>query len=282
MKVIYLLLIIILALAGCDISKRNNLIILIDNSLTVPENVFERYIQTIQQSIVANMGSQDRITIQFIDGCSQSLAERIYSIDLATMNFSSNADGINFKEDSNAVRLKRFVSDSVLSEIKKVIIAKRKERIKCNQFTDIISALNEVKSLVNKKKNYGSTKDKILNTADGEENYEYATTIIIFSDMINEDKQKLYDFTKMGRIGEAQVNKKIKDLENSKTIPNLKGVNIFVYGATSTKEAGVFANKQIENVKLFWDLFFQSTGADMKGYGYDTELELKNYMAKTD
>ena len=228
------------------------------------------------------MGSQDRITIQFIDGCSQSLAERIYSIDLATMNFSSNADGINFKEDSNAVRLKRFVSDSVLSEIKKVIIAKRKERIKCNQFTDIISALNEVKSLVNKKKNYGSTKDKILNTADGEENYEYATTIIIFSDMINEDKQKLYDFTKMGRIGEAQVNKKIKDLENSKTIPNLKGVNIFVYGATSTKEAGVFANKQIENVKLFWDLFFQSTGADMKGYGYDTELELKNYMAKTD
>ena len=53
-----------------------------------------------------------------------------------------------------------------------------------------------------------------------------------------------------------------------------------VYGASSTKEAGAFGGKQIENVKLFWDLFFKSAGADVKGYGYDTELELKNYLAE--
>ena len=40
------------------------------------------------------------------DGCSQSMAERAYSIDLAGMDFSSDADGINYKEDSAAARLK--------------------------------------------------------------------------------------------------------------------------------------------------------------------------------
>ena len=270
--------------SSCGSTKRNNFIILIDNSLTVPENVFERYVQTIQQSIIAKMGSKDRLTVQFIDGCSQSMAERVYSIDLAVMDFSSDADGINYKEDSAAARLKRFVTDSVASEIRKIVLAKRKERNsdvknKCSQFTDIVGALNEARSLIDKKKNYNSTKDKVLNVADGKDSYEYVTSIIIFSDMVNENSDRTFDFTQMGKLKLDGVEKKVQELKDIDKIPDLAKINVVAYGATSTKEAGPFANKQVENVKLFWELFFKSAGADLKGYGYDTDAEIKGLVA---
>jgi hypothetical protein len=265
-------------LASCGSSKRNNYIVLVDNSLTVSDAVFERYIQTIQQSIITNMGGKDRLTVQFIDGCSQSMAERVYSIDLAVMDFSNDRDGINYKDDSTAARLKRFGSDSVVPEIKRVILAKRKERNKCSQFTDIISALNEAKTLVDTKKNFSNTKEKILNDAGGEDNYEYVTSVVIFSDMVNENSERTFDFTQMGKLKEDGVEKKVQELKEMNKIPDLAKINVIAYGATSTKEAGPFANKQIENVKLFWELFFKSAGADLKGYGYDTNAEIKGLI----
>ena len=59
MKTLAIVLFISLVLfTGCGSTKRNNFIILIDNSGTVPENVFERYIKTIQQSVTAKDGQQ--------------------------------------------------------------------------------------------------------------------------------------------------------------------------------------------------------------------------------
>jgi hypothetical protein len=285
MKTIAIILLTALTLfTSCGSTKRNNFIVLVDNSLTVPETVFERYIQTIQQSIIVKLGSKNRLTVQFIDGCSQSMAERVYSIDLAAMDFSSDADGINYKEDSAAARLKRFVTDSVVSEVRRAILAKRKERNsdvknKCSQFTDIIGALNEAKSLIDKKKNYSNTKDKILNDADGKDSYEYVTSIIVFSDMVNENSERTFDFTQMGKIKSDGVEKKVQELKDIDKIPDMANINVVAYGATSTKEAGPYANKQIENVKLFWELFFKSAGADLKGYGYDTDAEIKSLVA---
>lgn len=284
MKTIAIILLAALTLfTSCGSTKRNNFIVLVDNSLTVPETVFERYIQTIQQSIIAKMGSTDRLTVQFIDGCSQSMAERVYSIDLAAMDFSNDADGINYKEDSAATRLKKFVTDSVVSEVRRIILAKRKERNgdvknKCSQFTDIIGALNEAKSLIDKKKNYSNTKDKILNDADGKDNYEYITSVIIFSDMVNENSERTFDFTQMGKLKSDGVEKKVQELKDIDKIPDMANINVVAYGATSTKDAGPYANKQIENVKLFWELFFKSAGADLRGYGYDTDAEIKSLV----
>jgi hypothetical protein len=212
------------------------------------------------------------------------MAERVYSIDLAVMDFSSDTDGINYKEDSAAARLKRFVTDSVVAEVRRAILAKRKERNsdvknKCSQFTDIIGALNEAKSLIDKKKNYSNTKDKILNDADGKDSYEYVTSIIVFSDMVNENSERTFDFTQMGKLKSDGVEKKVQELKDIDKIPDMANINVVAYGATSTKEAGPFANKQIENVKLFWELFFKSAGADLKGYGYDTDAEIKGLVA---
>ena len=96
-------------LTGCDITKRKNFVVLIDNSISVPEQVMQRYITTILETILPNIGDHDRLIVQFIDGCSQGKAERIYSFDLAEMNFENKADGVNHKADSASTRLKHYL-----------------------------------------------------------------------------------------------------------------------------------------------------------------------------
>ena len=271
------LLILLISLAGCDITKRKNFVVLIDNSTSVPAPVIERYISNIQETILANMGEQDKLTVQFIDACSQTRSERIYSFDLAEMVFTNKDDGINHQADSSQARLERYLH-FVKGDIAKTILAKRNERKGCGGYTDIINALNEAKSLVEQKKSL-SIAEKTLNSAQGNDTVEYETCVVIFSDMVNENKERTYSFTGFGKLNEEEVNAKVLQLKDQNKIPDLAGVKILVYGATSTKEAGAFAGKQIENVKIFWDLFFHSAGAEIKGYGYDTQLELKKYLA---
>lgn len=280
-KLTLVLMSILIILTGCDTTKRKCLVVLIDNSTSVPEMVMQRYIMTMQETILANMGEKDKLVVQFIDGCSQGKAERIFAFDLAEINFTNKEDGMNHKADSSRVRLKRYLSVTVTEEIAKTIFKKRQERKDCGQYTDIISALSEATKLVESKKSYSSNTTKLFNDVKGDENYEYTTCFVIFSDMVNENNARTYDFTTFGRLKDDEVNKKVTELKNQNKIPDLAGVKILVYGATSTKEAGLFAGKQIENVKLFWDLFFQSSGAELDGYGYDTEIELKKYMTTT-
>ena len=268
----------LLILAGCSTEKRKNFVILVDNSTSVPEDVMQRYIATILKTILPNMGEKDKLTLQFIDAYSHNKAERIYNFDLAEMDFTNRMDGVNHAVDSSSARLRRYLLQTVKDELANTIIAKRQERKHCGNYTDIVNALNEAKSLVENGKNYTSKTDKLLNDAQGNNNYEYETCIVIFSDMVNENIERTFDFTSFGRLKNEDVNKKVTELKELNKIPDLQGVKVLVYGATSTKEAGAFASRQIENVKLFWEIFFHSTGADLKGYGYDTDLELKKYM----
>jgi hypothetical protein len=268
----------LLILAGCNTEKRKNFVILVDNSTSVPQDVIERYITTIQETILPNMGEKDKLTVQFIDACSQNKAERIYSFDLAEMDFSNRMDGVNHAADSSRARLRRYLLQTVKDELASTIIAKRQERKSCGNYTDIVNALNEAKSLVENGKNYTSKTDKLLNDAQGNDNYEYETCIVIFSDMVNENAARTFDFTTFGRLKDEDVNKKVTELKDLNKIPDLHGVKILVYGATSTKEAGAFAGRQIENVKIFWEEFFKSAGTDIQCYGYDTKMELKKYL----
>lgn len=279
MKKILLLLLVstLVFMTSCTTTKRKNFVVLIDNSISIPQAVMLNYIKTIQETILPNMAAEDKLVIEFIDACSERKAERIFACDLAEMDFSNKQDGINNADDSTNERLKRYL-DETKNEMADTILAKRKERKSCGNYTDIINALNEAAMLVKNEKNYTNKTDETLNNAKGDENYEYETCIVIFSDMINENETKTFDFTSYGKLKKADVNKKIEELKQLNKIPDLKGAKILVYGATSSKEAGLFAEQQIENVKLFWKLFFDSAHADLKGYGYDTQIELKNYL----
>ena len=281
-KLVTILVCTLVLMASCTTNKRKNFVILIDNSTSVPEKIMLNYINTIQETVLPNMGEKDKLTVQFIDACSQTKAERIYTVDLAEIDFSKHGDGINNKEDSSKSRMKRFLTDSVKNEIEQIVLEKRIERSNCGSFTDIVNALNEAKLLVDNKKNYKSKTDKILNDAKGDDNYEYETCLVIFSDMVNENSERTFDFTRFGKLKEEEVNKKVEELKELDKIPDLAGVKVLVYGATSTASAGPFAGKQIENIKRFWELFFKSAGADLKGYGYDTKIEIRDYLVKND
>lgn len=265
-------------MTSCDSTKRHNYILLIDNSKSVSDETLGRYISIIQQSILPNMGRYDCMTIQFIDECSMTKAERVFNLDLATMNFSNKKDGMNNEKDSTIARMKRFLTDSIQANIKNIILAKRLERRDCGNYTDIINALNEATQLLTHGKNYTSIFDEVKNNAQGKENYEYENCIIIFSDMVNENREKTFDFTQFGKYSEEKINNKLEDLRKLKKIPDLSRCNILIYGATSTIEAGNYANKQIEYCKEFWQNFFHESGAELKGYAYDSRKEITNYM----
>lgn len=265
-------------LTSCTSSKRKNYILLIDNSKTISEATLDKYIGIMQQTILPNMGRYDRMTIQFIDECSITQSERIFTIDLAAMDFTNKADGLNNAEDSTEARIKRFLTDSIQTHLKEIILAKRLERKNCGNYTDIINALNEATPLLTNEKSYTSTMDEILNNAQGKDNFTYENCIIIFSDMVNENREKTFDFTQFGKYNDEKINAKLEELHKLNKIPDLSGCKILIYGATSTTEAGIYANKQIENCKIFWQNFFHESGAELKGYAYDSQREIANYM----
>ncbi|MEK9158318.1 MAG: hypothetical protein AAB638_04035 [Patescibacteria group bacterium] len=269
---------ILLVISGCNITKRRSYIVLFDNSISIPYYVVQRNIRTIQETILPNIGPKDKLTLQFIDACSQGQAERIYSFDLAEIDFTSKADGANHQADSAKARMKRYIMGKVRDEIATAILTKRMERNSCGSFTDIIHALTEAVKLVENKKSFTNSTDKLLNEANGDENYQYETSIILISDMINENREGTFNFTTFGRISEGQVTQKLSMLKDANKIPDLRDVKIFVHGATASPGAGLLAGKEMDNVKFFWQHYFELTGAELKAYGYDSEKEIKDYQ----
>lgn len=269
----------LLFLSSCTSTKRHNYILLIDNSKTISETTLNKYISIMQQTILPNMGRYDRLTIQFIDECSMTQSERVFTLDLASMQFANKADGMNNAADSSKARMKRFMNDSIQTILRTTLITKREERKVCGNYTDIINALNEATALITHEKSYTSTTDEIMNNAEGKENFKYENCIIIFSDMVNENREKTFDFTQFGKYNEEKINTKLEELRKLNKIPDLSGCSILIYGATSTIEAGSYANKQIENCKTFWQNFFHESGAELKGYAYDSKKEITDYMA---
>jgi hypothetical protein len=270
----------LLLFTGCKSEKRHNYIILLDNSESINQ-MADKYLDIIMNTIVLNLGRHDRLTIQFIDECVMTKAERIYSIDLDKFDFSLPGDGLNHKEDSIKFRLNRFLSDSVKSAIESQIKQKRQQRIDCDGFTDIVNALNGITSLLTKEKSFVNLIGETVNSAEGIENYKFENVLIIFSDMIQENREHTLDFTKMGVMNEKQVAQKIGLVQNLKKIPNLNACKVFVYGVTSSSNAGILANKQIENVHLFWEDYFQDSNAKLLAYSFDCQKEIVDFMASS-
>ncbi len=268
----------LLVMSSCTSTIRHNFIIEIDNSRTITETTIENYILIIQRFIVMNMGRYDRITVQFIDECSLTKAERVFNLDLAEFEFTNQSDGKNNEGALTNARLRKFLADSIQFKLRRAILSKRAERYDCGSFTDITVALNEASKLVAHEKSYKDQSDKIFNSVVGNKNFEYENCIVILSDMVNENRNKSLDFTLFGRYTPEQINQKFQKFRELKQIPNLSGCKVLVFGATSTDTVGN-ANKQIQNCKLFWQNYFSESGAELKGYGYDIRYELVDYIS---
>lgn len=226
------------------------------------------------------MGKYDRLTIQFIDECALTKAERVYTVDLDKHDFSNSRDGLNHQEDSIRFRLRHYLIDSIKPAITAAIKTKRAQRTDCGNYTDIVNALNGSVALITHEKNFTSPVDKVQNSAKGIDNYAYENVFIIFSDMVQENRDKTLDFTQMGRMKTDQVYQKIEDIRALGKIPDLSGCSVFIYGATASKEAGPFANRQIENIRLFWETYFKDSNAEIMAYSFDCKKEVAGFMAE--
>ncbi len=269
----------ILLLLSCGEGKRINYIALLDNSKSISEQLLNLYLDQIANTIVPNMGRYDRLTIQFIDECAMTKAERVYSVDLDKLDFTNFRDGLNHREDSIRCRLHRYLIDSIKPAIIAAIKTKRAQRTDCGNYTDIVNALSGSTALITHEKNFSSQLDKVQNSAKGIDNYEYENVYIIFSDMVQESRDKALDFTQMGRMKIDQVYHKIEDIRTLGKIPDLSGCSVFIYGATASEDAGPYANRQIGNIRLFWETYFKDSNADLQAYSYDCKKEIAGFMA---
>jgi hypothetical protein len=262
---------------SCTTTKRKNYIILLDNSTSISKELFDKYIAVLQKNILYHLGPQDRLTIIFVDESSQIRAERIFFIDMAQTNFTNKNDGINNEADSNKQRMTHFINDSLIKNVNQIVFQKRIERQDCGQFTDILSALQEATNLIKNKASFKTKTDQALNDASGTDNYEYENCIVLFSDMVNENALKTFDFRPFAGYTAQQVDEKFEAISKANMVAELSNCKVIVYGATATKEAGANANTQIEHIRTLWKQYFKSAGAQLIGYGYDTGNEILEY-----
>jgi hypothetical protein len=267
-----------MCIVACTKTNRTNHVVAIDNSQSVPEKTIMEYIIMIER-IIVKMGGEDMLTVLVVDGCSQSQAERIFSLDMAKMDFTNREDGINNSADSVNQRRQRFKAAQLI-EFRKVIMSKRAERKQCRRLTDIIGSLFAVEKLVYNRGSYSSDREQVLNTLMGEENFQYSNSLYILSDMIHEGSDGL-NFELFAWKGEADVLAIATNLQQTNKVPSLTNVDVFVSGATSSPYAGAYGNQQIKNVTLFWTKFIKDSGANLKAYGYDTRLEIERYLDET-
>lgn len=285
MKTFYsiIILIILSSLTSCEVDKSNlgevrrNFIVLLDNSRSINDEILAKYIDLCSNTILPNMKHHDRLTIQFIDECVMTRAERIFTLDLDKLDFTSVHDGLNHKEDSINARLSRYLNMTIKPLLYDEIHRMRDERSDCGNYSDIMNGIAQAFTVFTDDKSYSTTKSAIINSAMGNANYEYENIVIIFSDMIQESADHSLDFRKMSDLKPDDVHRIFERALEENEVPDLEGCKIFVNGATSSA-SGPLANRQIKNIRLFWENYFLKANADLVAYSYDIRKEIENYM----
>lgn len=94
--------------------------------------------------------------------------------------------------------------------------------------------------------------------------------LVVFSDMIEQSRR--YDFTRE-KLTEKRIQEIIQKLRDEKPsqLPNLKGVKVWVAGATAAVKGGLDAQK-IYEIENFWLYYFRACGAGLTKERYFTTL----------
>jgi hypothetical protein len=269
---------ILLLFVSCQTKTRRNYILLVDNSKTISEREWKMYVEVISTDIVPNLNKGDRLTIQFIDECVLSRAERVYNLELDKQEFTHPGDGLNNKSDSIKARLQHFLLHVAVPDLLVTIKQKRIERRDCQDYTDIINAINSIIPLITKETNHHSTIDQLINSAKGVESYNYANVLIIFSDMIQESRDKVLDLKNLVYLKDKKILQKLEEIYMLEKIPELEQCKILVFGATSSLKNSLEANRQVENLKFFWQNWFYKSGASLNAYSYDCRKEIRTLI----
>lgn len=92
--------------------------------------------------------------------------------------------------------------------------------------------------------------------------------LVVFSDMIEQSRH--YDFTRE-KLTQNRIQEIINTLKKDNQLPNLKGVKVWVAGATAAVKGGLSPQK-IYEIENFWLRYFEACGADLTKDRYSTTL----------
>ena len=92
--------------------------------------------------------------------------------------------------------------------------------------------------------------------------------LVVFSDMVEQTHR--YDFASM-KLTDAEAVKVIAAERKAGRLPDLKGVKVWVAGATAAPGAGLDADR-IYRIQSFWLRYFPACGASLSRDHYSTTL----------
>lgn len=267
----YTLLFAMLFLNSCESfveKKRNNLIVLLDYSASNNDQVLERYINIINETILENMNTYDCLTVMPIDEGSKMKPVKLILKDLADTSFKKQTDGFAHAADSLKKRFQEFVKDYqpfIAAKLKQERLA----RAEYTKFTDILGAIHQTTNLLE----FNRPGDKLKLAEDfvmGKTRLISQNVIVVLSDMIQDSNE--YSFNTSKGITEKQSQSYIDELTKTGKIPDLSDCQIFVIGATGKNPA------QIDNIKSFWTRYFSATNGRLQAYGFNVEDRLRRFL----
>ena len=182
------------------------------------------------EKIYENFREGDRIVVGTITG--RSFIDFKPVVDAEIPKQSVWVNRISFEQDMAKTK------ENIKKQVEGLL-----SRKKGTPRTEILNSLNIADTLLHKEK-----RQKIL---------------VVLSDMVQDSKE--YNFDRV-KVTDAYISSIIKHRQKNNLVPNLKGVKVYVAGA-SADEA-----KKFRSIEKFWNSYFKVSGADFSTHRYGHSL----------
>jgi hypothetical protein len=204
------------------------IVVLFDVSASTVETR-ERYLHDFEKHVLDKLQGGDFLIADLIT--ENPLATRSYPIDEKFPAFNPVTDNRLTYEQEMQKRRER------IKQVVKDLLQQSRKR------TNLLDALAMVGKTFNEQRCKGMPY-KVL---------------IVFSDMIEQSDQ--YDFAST-KLTDARTRQIIETLRKQGRLPDLKGVKVWVAGATAAKQGGLKPDK-IYEIENFWIEYFKACGAEL-------------------
>ncbi|RKR85766.1 hypothetical protein BDD43_6041 [Mucilaginibacter gracilis] len=260
--------------SGCSLSekKRRVITVLLDYSASSSEKVLDNYINVVDKDIFASMGPNDCLTVMPIDQASVREPVKLVYEDLTGIKFNRKNDGFAHAQDSIQTRIAAYIKNKQ-PVIESTLRDQRIKRRDYLYYTDILGALRQTDNMLEVTPQI-SQWEECKNFVIGRTHYTSENVIVILSDMIQDTPE--CSFNSRAALNYRQAGKYLQELKSSNKMPDLKKCKVFIIGATGRNAV------QIDNIRSFWQTYFQMSNADLQAYGYNVEDKLTKYLASND
>lgn len=240
------------ALFSCSNSKTtraSNIICLVDFSKSIPPSTLDWYKSVIKNTIIANLGERDKITVLPIDYGSQTSSTEIFIADFAKQSFRKQFDS-PLQQDQIAKRRLNIFRDSMEVLFDSAFDLARTARTKFSQGTDVIGGFSQA--------------NKYFQQGDN-------NLIVAFTDMIQETEQ-------LNLFRNLSTERDIETLLKKAPLSNFNKIDLFVM---TGEQPSVKINKY-ELLKKFWKEYFAKTKLNLLQYDSGGEDLLANKIQSYD